>query len=58
MTVTSMTIGKGDMADKTGNSYTAGSTTDGVEIPMATLLSSSSSSTVPNLSFEFWYYLS
>ena len=35
MTVTSMTTGNSNMADKTGNSYTAGTTTDSVEIPTA-----------------------
>jgi len=33
--VTSMTTGNSDMADKTGNSYTTGTTTDSAEIPTA-----------------------
>ena len=35
LTLTSMTIGNSDMADKTGNSYTAGTTTHSAEIPTA-----------------------
>ena len=35
VTVTSMTTGNSDVADKTGNSYTAGTTIDSDEIPTA-----------------------
>jgi len=35
VTVTPLTTGNNDMADKTGNSYTNGTTTDSAEIPTA-----------------------